>query len=252
MYTMAIVDDEKYALSDVRHTFPFKAYDFSLVAALTAPRQALAMLPGLHPDVVIVDIRMPEISGLELIRRLKPSLPDCVFVILSGYSEFEYAKSAIGLEVFDYLLKPFDEDDAEELLERLVAHLARRREQSHLIQEEPVPSVHSNQQFNKLLSYVDHHVYEPLSLEKLAEDHFLSANYCSQLFKSATGKTFSNYVRDKRIVRAKELLEKSAMSITDVAAAVGYDDIHYFTRIFSTQVGMPPRKYRSENKTEHD
>lgn len=106
MYTIALVDDEKYSLSDIRHTFPLKAYGFNLVAALTDPMQALSLLPSLKPDVVFVDIRMPELSGLELIRRLKPSLPDSVYVILSGYSEFEYAQSAIRLDVLNTFSSP--------------------------------------------------------------------------------------------------------------------------------------------------
>ena len=165
-------------------------------------------------------------------------------MILSGYSEFEYAQSAIRLDVFEYFLKPYDEEDAEELLERLSLHLSKRHGPQESAQE--APSLHSNQQFNRLLQHVDQHVYEPLNLEQLASAFFLSANYCSQLFKSVTGKTFSNYVRDKRIERAKELLAGSGMSVTDVAAAVGYDDLHYFTRIFAGQVGVPPRKYRAE------
>lgn len=162
MYTIALVDDEKYSLSDIRHTFPLKAYGFNLVAALTDPMQALSLLPSLKPDVVFVDIRMPELSGLELIRRLKPSLPDSVYVILSGYSEFEYAQSAIRLDVFEYFLKPYDEEDAEELLERLSLHLSKRHAPQESAQE--APSLHSNQQFNRLLQHVDQHVYEPLNL----------------------------------------------------------------------------------------
>jgi len=246
VHTVALIDDEKYALSDIRHTFPFKAYGFSLVAALTDPIQALEMLPRLQPDVVFVDIRMPEMSGLELIRELKASLPQTVYVVLSGYSEFAYAKNAIRLDVFEYVLKPFDEEDAEELLERLSSHLSAGRARAPA--QEEVPTVHSNQQFNQLLAFVTQHAFEPLSLEQIAAQFYLNANYCSQLFKNVTGQTFSQYVRDRRIERAKELLAKSAMPVSEIAASVGYDDSRYFARIFAGQVGVPPRKYRAERQ----
>lgn len=248
MHTVALIDDEKYVLSDIRHTFPFKDYGFSLVAALTDPIQALEMLPRLHPDVAFVDIRMPQMSGLDLIRELKAFLPKTVYVVLSGYSEFAYAKNAIRLDVFEYVLKPFDEEDAEELLERLSSHLSMGSER--VPAQEEIPSLHSNQQFNRLLAYVAQHAFEPLNLEQIAARFYLNANYCSQLFKNATGKTFSQYVRDRRIERAKELLAKSAMSVSEIAASVGYDDSRYFARIFAGQVGVPPRKYRAECQTE--
>ena len=212
MHTVALIDDEKYVLSDIRHTFPFKAYGFCLVAALTDPIQALEMLPRLQPDVVFVDIRMSEMSGLELIRELKASLPQTVYVVLSGYSEFAYAKNAIRLDVFEYILKPFDEEDAEELLERLFSHLSAG--QARAPAQEEVPAVHSNQQFNQLLACVTQHAFEPLSLEQITAQFYL----------------------------------KSAMPVSEIAASVGYDDPRYFARIFAGQVGVPPRKYRAERQ----
>ena len=114
--------------------------------------------------------------------------------------------------------------------------------------QEEVPAVHSNQQFNQLLAFVTQHAFEPLSLEQIAAQFYLNANYCSQLFKNVTGQTFSQYVRDRRIERAKELLAKSAMPVSEIAASVGYDDSRYFARIFAGQVGVPPRKYRAERQ----
>lgn len=247
MYTVVLIDDEKYALSDMTHTFPFKAYGFTLIAAYTDAIQAVKKLPALAPDVVFADIRMPEISGLELIRRTRESLPDTLFVLVSGYSEFEYAKKAIQLEVFEYLLKPFDEADAEELLQRLRTRLAQR-DSGHAPQAQLTPEqyAHSNVQFSRMLQYVDQHIYERLFLEQLAEKYFINPNYCGQLFKKTTGKTFSKYVRDVRLARAEQLLSASQMSITDVGAAVGYEDLHYFTRLFTDAMGMSPSKYRAQ------
>ena len=194
--------------------------------------------------MVFVDIRMPEMSGLELIRELKASLPQTVYVVLSGYSEFAYAKNAIRLDVFEYVLKPFDEEDAEERLERLSsapfrgAGGARRRRRRF-------PLCTATSSSTSSLPSSPQHAFEPLSLEQIAAQFYLNANYCSQLFKNVTGQTFSQYVRDRRIERAKELLAKSAMPVSEIAASVGYDDSRYFARIFAGQVGVPPRKYRA-------
>lgn len=194
---------------------------------------------------MFVDIRMPGATGLELIRRLKPSLPDSVYVILSGYSEFEYAQSAIRLDVFEYFLKPYDEEDAEELLERLSLHLSKRHAPQESAQE--APSLHSNQQFNRLLQHVDQHVYEPLNLGT-AGLRVLSQR---QLLQPAVQ---IRHGQDLLQLRARQAHRAGQGAVGRFRPCpsrmwprpVGYDDLHYFTRIFAGQVGVPPRKYRAE------
>jgi YesN/AraC family two-component response regulator len=234
------VDDEKWALINNLHTFPFEKYGFSVAGQFTSSTQALSQLPLIKPDVLIVDIRMPSISGLDLIQMLKARLPDLISVLLSGYAEFPYARAALRQGVFEYCLKPLDMDEAEEVLKRLVNRLS-----GDALLPESVEYSSGNRQFSLLLQYVNAHIYDKLVLEDLSRGFYINSNYCGQLFKAATGKTFSQYLRDARLTRACELLTRTKMPITEIASRVGYDNLHYFIRIFNGQMGVSPRQYRN-------
>ena len=119
MYTVYLIDDEKWALYDVQHTCPFAEYGFSVAGAQTNPFAALDEVIELRPDAVFVDVRMPQVSGLDLIRMIQQRAPETAFVILSGYAEFSYAATALRLGAVDYCLKPMDAPEARGLLERL-------------------------------------------------------------------------------------------------------------------------------------
>ncbi len=243
MYKVALVDDEKWALADIVHTFPFEELGFAIVGQFTNAKEALREIPPLQPNLLIADIRMPSMSGLELIQRLRVALPALTAVLLSGYAEFAFAQSALKLDVFEYCLKPLDEMEASELLRRVKAHLNAK--------ESPERDAEQNSfsggkgQFSQLIEYVNEHIYEKLVLEELAKCFFLNANYCGQLFKSVTGKTFSQYIRDIRLARACELLSRTDMPIAQVAGQVGYEDLRYFSRVFADAMGASPRQYRN-------
>ena len=246
MYRVVLLDDEKWALADVRHVFPFQKYGFEIVGQYTSATAALADIVSLQPDVLFVDIRMPVLSGLDFIRIVSEQLPDLVSIILSGYAEFGYAQSALRLKVFEYCLKPVEEEAAEALLQKLQLHLQQRgAPRASLTANEPDYNLSGNRNFSLLLKYVQEHIYERLVLDKLAKRFFINPSYCGQLFKSATGKPFSQYVRDIRLQRACELLEHTRMPITEIAQLTGYDNLHYFTRLFTAKYRLSPREYRN-------
>jgi two-component system, response regulator YesN len=128
MYSVLIVDDEMRALSGIERTFPWAAYGFEVVFTTTDSLEALGYLESHEIDLALVDIRMPELSGLELIERSQRAGSRTVFVIVSGYSEFEFAREALRKGVFDYCLKPIDAAAAEAILGRAMEYLAKRRD----------------------------------------------------------------------------------------------------------------------------
>ena len=245
MYTVYLIDDEKWALYDVQHTCPFEEYGFSVVGAQTDPFAALDEVIAIRPDAVFVDVRMPQISGLDLIRMIQQRVPETTFVILSGYAEFSYATSALRLGAVDYCLKPMDAEEARALLKRLEEHLRARptAPAQELSQIEC-----GNEQFAALLRYVNEHINEPLVLQELAQRFFLNVNYCGELFKTVTGETFTHYVRRKRLEQACDLLKHTALPITQIAARVGYADLPYFSRVFTSSFGVSPSQYRAAAK----
>ncbi|MFA9379557.1 MAG: response regulator [Acetanaerobacterium sp.] len=116
MYNLMIVDDEKIVLDGIQNTFDLSMYGFTLASAYTNPEIALASLEKDAPDLIITDIKMPQMSGLEFAQEAKRRISDVQIVILSGYDDFDFARTAIGLGVTDYLLKPVKKHEFENML----------------------------------------------------------------------------------------------------------------------------------------
>lgn len=111
MHTVLLVDDESYTRQGLRNLIDWEACGFRVTDEADNGEDALVMIRERQPDLVITDIRMPEMDGLELIRRSREELPACPsFIIISGYDDFSYAQQAVRYGVFDFVLKPIDED----------------------------------------------------------------------------------------------------------------------------------------------
>lgn len=249
-YKVFLVDDERWSLKDVRYTCPFEELGFDVIGESTSAVKALEEIRQGRPDVVFVDIRMPAMTGLDLIHLIKKDLPDTVFIILSGYAEFNYATEALRLGVFDYCLKPMEEQAARELLVRIRAHLDEKGRQQHEIERESVKeSVGSaNVQFSELLQYVNAHLTEPLALGDLAAQYHINVSYCGELFKSITGENFTQYVRNRRMKLACDLMLRTQLPLSQIAVRTGYADLPYFSRIFTQTMGTSPSRWRAENR----
>jgi two-component system, response regulator YesN len=126
MYKVVIVDDEKWITEGLKAGVDWQEHGFEVVGDAENGIKALEILESFKPDLVFTDIRMPGLSGLELIKKAKEKLPDSLFVILSGYAEFAYAQKAISYGIFDYCLKPFEIEDINELLDKAALKLSSK------------------------------------------------------------------------------------------------------------------------------
>ncbi len=97
---------------------------------------------------------------------------------------------------------------------------------------------------SEIISYIQGHYTEKITLNDISRATFYSAAYCENEFKKTTGKSIINYLIDVRINAAKKLLAESSMSCAGIAAAVGFDDANYFSRIFKKRTGYSPIRYR--------
>ncbi|KOY12972.1 response regulator transcription factor [Paenibacillus xylanivorans] len=124
MYRVLLVDDEEDVREGLVVEVDWEALDFSIVGLAENGREALEMAERVEPDIVVTDISMPFMDGLELAKRLRERNPLVKVVILTGYDEFDYARQAVSLSVDEYLLKPFSAGHLTELLTRLRAQMA--------------------------------------------------------------------------------------------------------------------------------
>lgn len=125
MYKVMIVDDESTIREGLKTLIPWEAHGFHVAKAVKDGRQALEAYGNQSYDLLVVDIRMPGMDGLELIETIRKRDPAQHFLILSGYADFEYAKRAMQKNVDDYLLKPIDEEELLDYLQRLRSMLEK-------------------------------------------------------------------------------------------------------------------------------
>lgn len=119
MYSLVLLDDEKIVLQGIQKVFHLEDYGFQVTGAFNNPLKALESLEELKPDLIITDVKMPQMDGLEFSARVREILPDTEIVILSGYDEFSNAQHALKLGVRDYLLKPIKKADFAAMLTRM-------------------------------------------------------------------------------------------------------------------------------------
>lgn len=129
MYSVLLVDDEIWSLEGIRKLFDWEKQGFTVTAQVTDASEAYDLICSTKPDVVFTDIRMPEISGIELLTKTRKAGIQSEFVIVSGFAEFEYAQEALRRGAFDYQLKPIDPDEAGLLLQKLKEQLDQNLEQ---------------------------------------------------------------------------------------------------------------------------
>jgi len=251
MKTILIVDDEPRTREGIRKTLEAWSSGRCRIETAASGVEALEWLQEHEAQLVVTDIRMPEIGGLELIERLQDLRHPPVIIVISGYSEFDYARKALQFGVVDYLLKPIDK---RKLVEAVETALQRGDQKERIARMEKLvdpklleaagqEKVYSIQ-VQEAMRYVDEHLQAQISLKEVAEGLHLNASYFSVLFKEQTGLTFSEYLTRRRVQRAKELLAATPLSVAEIAEQVGYQTSKYFVKVFRDMEQVSPSQYR--------
>ena len=129
MYSVFLVDDEPILLEGIRSKIDWESIGLNFVGEATDGEIALSMMQEIKPDILITDVKMPFMDGLELSSAIKKIQPWIKIIILSGHDEFDYAKKAISIGVEDYLLKPFTANEVIESLKKVSIQIDRERTQ---------------------------------------------------------------------------------------------------------------------------
>lgn len=219
-----------------------------LIAQASNGAAALDLIRQLKPDLVFTDIKMPVMDGISLIGSVRAHNMSTEFVIISGYADFEFARQSISLGVAEYLLKPVTLEDVELVLERVERKLAG----AHLTSgargklREQYPYAHPA--VAKALDIIETGYAGKINQRELADEMKLSAEYFSYLFSKNVGSTFSEFLRDYRIEKAKELYVSGSCPKQDVPYSVGYSDAKYFAQVFRGVTGESPAEYIRNRK----
>lgn len=205
-------------------------------------------------DLLITDIRMPGLSGIELLERLKMEDRAAVSIMLTGYAEFEYARAALKLGAVNYILKPVAHESlmnaVDEALD-IIRERKRRLESIDISKEASfIPKVR-NEAIRRALEYIRAELSRPsLSVKDVAGHIHLNPSYASVLFKEETKQTFTEFVNRLRLIRAKEQLLQTDKKIYEIAEDVGFSSSKYFVKVFRDLEGITPNQYRNESDSD--
>ncbi len=250
MYKLLIVDDEPRLRNGISNYFPWSEVGFEVIHEAGNGKEALEFIEKAHVDVVLSDIRMPIMSGIDLAREINNRGLAIKIVFLSGYKDFEYAKEAINYGVKNYVLKPTKYDELVEVFSKIKKELDKELE-SKTIQDPEETTAEFSGIHEKIITVVKEYVEEhycDAKLEKAAELVHLSEFYLSKLFKRKTGENFSDYVISVKMKKAAQLLREIDYKTYEVGHMVGYDSPKTFSRAFKNYFGKSPKEFR-ESKT---
>ena len=233
-----IIDDEPKIRNGLSNLLT-RREGWEVAGAYENAADALKYLAVNQVDVMITDIKMPEISGLELIARIRERDKKTAIIILSGYSNFQFAQRAIELGVSRYLTKPTNPRELICVLEETEKKLGGKQEKEE--DSGKIPNLF----VQKAADYIKLNYYEKISIKEIADQLYLSPNYLSELFKKHTGKTISEYLTEYRLEKACQLLDHAEYRVGDVSGMVGIHDGRYFSNMFKKKYGMTPTEYRN-------
>ena len=254
MYRILIADDEpierKVISKKIQEFFPGQTTVFQAENG----REAIEIFEREKCDIVLIDIEMPGMNGLDAAERIRGMSRECSIIFLTAFDEFNYAKKAISVKALEYLLKPGSDEELTVGLEeafRICDEGERRKTSKQATDEkrEILDGIHSeevrmNVVAEEIRAFIAGHYKEDLSLQDVAGAMRYSDAYFCKIFKKYFNRSFIVYLNELRIEKAKQMLEDAMRNIKDISSEVGYRDANYFAKVFKRVTGLTPSDYR--------
>ena len=243
MKRVVVVEDEELVRRGIVLAVDWPSVDCAVVGEAANGAEGLEVIRRERPDLVVTDIKMPRMDGIEMLRQLREEGNHVAVILLTAYSDFSYAQAAVKLGAVDYLLKPFHDGELEEAVARLDPGPA-------LAQTAPETLDGAKSKYViETLRYIGEHYAQPdMGISQVAESLGISEGHLSHVFKRETGRTLGSYITEYRMERAKELLGDCRSKVYEVAELVGYRDITYFSATFKRMVGVSPSEFQKKGR----
>ena len=252
MYHLLVVEDESLIRRGIRAFIDFDRLGIDEFFEAENGEEGLEAVRSHRIDLILADINMPKMNGLEFCRLAKELDPSIKIAILTGYDYLDYAIRAIKIGVDDYALKPLSRDDVQKLLFHLVEK--KKEADNFAAVRQAVDKLAGNAGMEdesglraQMSVILEEHLSDShFSLSTMAAELGYNISYLSTLFKRCFGENFRDYLFDLRLERAKILLLSTQMKNYEIAAAVGIDDPNYFSVCFRRKYKKTPKEFRSE------
>ena len=220
MYQAIIVDDEKWVVKSLTATLDAMQVmeQFHIVAELYDGLSAIRYIKEQQPDLAFVDVRLPGMSGLEILQEANRLSLKTLFIVISGHAEFAYAQKAMLHNAIGYCLKPFSRSELSDSVQKALTILEKQNEPAPVTETAPSVQILSRGNFvSAMIDYINSHYMEDISIQTLADLCSINPNYAGQLFKQKMNQTFNSYLSNFRIQKAEKLLVDTDMPIALLA-----------------------------------
>ncbi|MBN2879442.1 MAG: response regulator [Clostridia bacterium] len=254
MYSLLIVDDEPIVRTGIKNLIDYDSLNITQVLEAVNGLQALEAVKSNSIDIVLADINMPKMNGLDFARSAKQHNKDIIIVLVTGYDYFDYAVSALRYGVDEYLLKPVSKSDIEKVLRQMIEKIEDRKVKSEIesIAKDSDNEAGTDGEYKaQIEEIIENKLAESdFSLSVLSGEINLSTGYLSRIIKQYFGVPFRDYVMKLRIDKAKILLLSSNMKIYEISESLGFEDPNYFSAMFKKATGYSPNGYRKHIKND--
>ncbi|WP_276353789.1 response regulator transcription factor [Cohnella caldifontis] len=245
-YTALIVDDEAHIRRTIRKIGLWEQLGVEVIGEASDGLQAFQMISEYRPDIVLLDMRMPGMDGLELLKQLERFELSSNIIIVSGHDDYVYMHQAIRFGAKDYILKPIDREAFNASLGRVVSRLAKDEDAAPAAEDETgtlsdgtVPHLDL---ISRIYEYIIRNYRQDLSLSNLSQQFFISKEFLSRAFKKRYDIGITTFINQIRINKAKEHLRKGS-KVHAAAEAVGLEDVNYFSKLFKKHTHMTPSEF---------
>lgn len=249
-YKVLIIEDEDIIRNGIKYSIDWDAYNAHVVGDVDNALDAQVMIEELKPDILIVDINMPVLSGLDLIRLMKPKY-DFSSIIVSGYDNFNYAQEAMKLDVVRYISKPIN---TEMLIEALESAIRKQKIKNDItIREDLKDSIKIDKHYNKIsydheaddiINYIQNNFNRRIMMEDVVQAVGYSESTINSRLKEAVGTTFNQYLNNYRIHKAiLEIENEPTLNLQELSANIGIPNYKHFSYVFKKETGYSPREY---------
>ncbi|MBP3886430.1 MAG: response regulator [Cellulosilyticum sp.] len=250
MYRILVADDEIIEQMVICKKIKAHFKDKLEIIQAVNGREAVALFEEKLCQIVLLDVEMPGVNGLEAAEKIREKNKDCVIIFLSAYDYFTYAKKALIVKAANYLLKPCLDEELIEVLEEVIIGI-ESRDTKNVLDSGRMEQIRSSEAQERILNFIKTHYIEDLSLQDVAQEMNYADAYFCKVFKQYFHKSFTTYLSEFRVEKAKELLMDVTINVKEISDKVGYRDSNYFTKVFKRIEGMTPSEYRMwalENK----
>jgi two-component system response regulator YesN len=254
LVSIFIVEDERMICEGLCTCFDWQALGARIAGSAADGRTGLQNIASLQPDIVLTDVKMPRMNGIDMVQELRSQGWDGEVIFISAYQEIALIKKALKLRAVDYIFKPIDN---EELLNvcRTVIH---RIEEKQRIQEifsrssqtawrEVVKSPEPNLSIMQALKEEIYRNIKNTTIDSLAEKMGMSRAKLTRTIKQISGETVNGFIVKIRLHIACALLRETSFKVHEIAAQVGFQDSRYFARLFRKAMGALPTEYRNSH-----